>query len=76
MQSFASKSMRYFTAVALLSLALLLALPMPVGAEDGVFTSIRVYDGLDPDDTDELYRLTAEGFLQIIRDSEGFIGYY
>ncbi len=76
MQSFASKFMRYFTAVALLSLALLLAMPMPVGAEDGVFTSIRVYDGLDPDDTDELYRLTAEGFLQIIRDSEGFIGYY
>ena len=40
------------------------------------FVSIRVYDGLDPNDTGELYRRTAEGFLNIIGESEGFIGFY
>ena len=54
--------------------ALLLALPVSVGAQDAaddrVFVSIRHYGGLDPDGQDELYRLTAEGFLPIIRDSE------
>lgn len=66
--------------VALLMLALLLAMPLSAGAQDAmddhVFVSIRHYAGLDPDGQDELYRLTAEGFLPIIRESEGYIGYY
>ena len=47
-------------------------------AEDqtGVFASVRVYDGIDPDDQHEIVRLTAEGFLPIIHGSDGFVGYY
>ncbi len=79
MRRFASLSKR-ICLVAMLLLALLLALPMSVGAQDtmddSVFVSIRHYGGLDPDGQDELYRLTAEGFLPIIRESEGYIGYY
>lgn len=78
MRRFASLS-KWIFPVAML-LALLLALPMSVGAQDAmddsVFVSIRHYAGLDPDGQDELYRLTAEGFLPIIREAEGYIGYY
>ena len=41
-----------------------------------VFASVRVYDGVDPDDQDEIARLTAAGFLPIMRESAGFVGYY
>ena len=41
-----------------------------------VFASVRVYDGVDPDDQDEIGRLTGEGFLPIMRDSDGFVGYF
>ena len=40
------------------------------------FASVRVYDGIDPADQAEIVRLTAEGFLPIIRESDGFVGYY
>ena len=60
-----------------LSLAMLLAALMPVGAEDSsVFVSIRVYDGVDPADMAEGERITREGFVPIIRQSEGFLAYY
>ena len=61
---------------ALLVLALLLALPIPAGADEEVFASIRIYEGVDPADQAEIARLTAEGFLPINRESEGFVGYY
>ena len=44
--------------------------------DEGVFASIRVYDGVDPMDQDELVRIIAEGFLPIMRESDGFVGYY
>ncbi len=49
-----------------------------VGAmmDDSVFASVRVYNGIDPADQDDIARLTAEGFLPIMRGSDGFVGYY
>ncbi len=44
-------------------------------AED-VFVSIRVYDGIDPSDRDEIVRLVDPGFLTIMSESDGFVGYY
>ena len=44
--------------------------------DDGVFASVRVYDGVDPADQFEIARLTAAGFLPIMRESDGFVGYY
>ena len=43
--------------------------------DDEVYASIRVYDGIDPADQDEIVRLTAE-ILPIIRENDGFVGYY
>ncbi len=61
----------------LLSLIALLAQPLAASAhEDSVFLSIRVYDGVDPADLDELERVTVAGFLPIINASDGFIAYY
>ena len=66
--------------VALLSLALFLAVPMPLGAQDmmgdKVFISIRHYDGIDPADLAEGERITREGFVPLISASDGFIAYY
>lgn len=80
MQSLASKCKRSFTLVALLTLALLLALPIPAGAQDmmgdSVFISIRHYDGVDPANSQELERVTREGFVPLISASDGFIAYY
>ena len=42
----------------------------------GTFISVRVYEGLDPADQPEISRQTREGFLPIIRESDGFVGYY
>ena len=61
---------------ALLLLALLLALPITVGADAEVFASVRVYEGVDPADQGEIARLTAAGFLPIMRESDGFIAYF
>ena len=44
--------------------------------DERTFASIRIYEGLDPDDDNGLFRRTAEDFLDIIRDDDGFIGYY
>ena len=44
--------------------------------DDSVFVSMRVYDGVDPIYHDEIVRLADEGFLPIMRESEGFVGYY
>lgn len=41
-----------------------------------VFASVRLYDGVDPADQTEIARLAAEGFLSILRESAGFVGYY
>ena len=44
--------------------------------EASVFASVRLYDGIDPADQAEIVRLTDEGFLPLIRESDGFVGYY
>ena len=63
-----------------LSLLLLSVLPFTVFAQDmlddGVFASVRVYEGVDPADHAEIAGLTSEGFLPIMRASDGFVGYY
>ncbi len=41
-----------------------------------VFVSVRIYDGVDPSDRDEIVRLADEGFLPIMRESDGFVAYY
>ena len=77
MRSLASNCKRITVIAALLSLALLLALPMPAVASDaGVFISVRVYDGIDPADGPEIVRQTAAGFLPVQRANDGFIAYY
>lgn len=61
----------------LLCLLALLALPLTASADDDVvFASVRLYDGIDPADQSEIARLTAAGFLPIMRGSEGFVGYF
>ncbi len=60
-----------------LSIAMLLAAHLTAGAQDNsVFVSVRVYDGVDPAAQKEITRATDEGFLPIMRESEGFVGYY
>ena len=44
--------------------------------EHPIFVSIRVYDGVDASDRDEIVRLADEGFLPIMRESDGFVAYY
>ena len=81
MQSCARKCIKSLTVTLLLTLVMLMESPLTLFAdgtmdEDSVFVSIRVYYGLEPNDTGELYRRAAEGFLNIIGESEGFIGFY
>lgn len=66
---------RLVTIVLLMSLLLL---PLLAQAQDsgGAFVSIRHYDGIDPADQSEIKRIASEGFLPIIRQASGFIGYY
>ena len=45
-------------------------------SERQVFAGIRVYDGVDPADRDEIVQLVDPGFLTIMRESDGFVGYY
>ncbi|MCY3781629.1 MAG: hypothetical protein OXG78_15045, partial [Chloroflexi bacterium] len=44
--------------------------------DDSVFASVRLYDGINPADQAEIARLTIEGFLPNIRESDGFVGYF
>ena len=44
--------------------------------ETSVFASVRLYDGINPADQAEIARLTIEGFLPVIRESDGFVGYF
>ncbi len=72
----------------LLLLALLLALPAQAQDTDsddmmdeGVFVSIRLYDGIDPADMPEIRQLVyaedgRDGFLEILRAAPGYVGYY
>ena len=41
-----------------------------------VFASVRVYDGVDPADQAAISSIVEEGFLPIMRESDGFVGYY
>lgn len=74
------KLCRMIAPAALLALALLLALPIPAGAQDSmgdsVYISIRHYDGINPMDMTEIERITREGFVPSLSGSEGFLGYY
>ncbi len=44
--------------------------------DDSAFASVRLYDGVDPADQDEIARRTAAGFLPIMSGSDGFIAYF
>ena len=77
MISIAAQFKRFAVVAMLACLVASLAAPMLASAhEDKVFVSIRVYHGLESEDPDGLYRRTAEEFMEIIRETEGFIGYY
>ena len=76
-QRFVSANQKRIALVALLSFALLLALPLPADARaDSAFISIRYYDGFDPLNLPEIERITREGFVSILSGSDGFIAYY
>ena len=69
----------------MLCLIALLALPFAAAdddddmddmMEDAAFVSIRQYDGVNPDDVPRIMSVTGEGFLPIINQVEGFIGYF
>jgi hypothetical protein len=45
-------------------------------SDEGDFASLRIYDGIDPADQDEIVRLVEEGFLPIVQGSDGFVAYY
>ena len=81
MASFSPNRRRFTAQLMLVCVLILASMPFMASAqdsmdEDSVFISIRVYDGVDPADQDEILRRTSEGFLPIISASEGFIGYY
>lgn len=77
MPIFASARLKRIALVALLTLALLSALPLTADAHaDSVFISIRLYAGVDPADQAEIHRQTVAGFVPIMRGSDGFVGYY
>ncbi len=47
---------------------------MPEAAR--VFASVRHYDGVDPADHEALTQAIRDGFLNIMRESAGFVGYF
>ncbi|MCY3832246.1 MAG: hypothetical protein OXG85_04465 [Chloroflexi bacterium] len=68
---------RLATCLLVFSLLALLALPLAASAhEESVFASIRLYDGIEPTDLAEADRITRQGFLPLISESDGFIAYY
>ena len=65
--------------------ALLLTLPLFVQAQDtmdgdSVFVSVRLYEGIEPSAMNQVRVLPFEeggdGFLNIIKDAPGYVGYY
>ncbi len=78
MNGFAGKYKRSAALWLLLGAVLIFALPLTAGAEDmgDVFVSVRHYEGLDPANHEAIAHRVAEGFLPIMRASEGFVGYY
>jgi len=65
----------------LMAFMLLLSLPMTAQAQDmmeaeNAFASVRRYEDLDPADMDELNQHVIEGFLPLIRETPGYLGYY
>lgn len=72
---------KYTKAALLMAFMLLLSLPMAVQAQDmmeaeSTFASVRRYEGIDPADIDDLNQYVIEGFLPLIRETPGYIGYY
>ena len=49
---------------------------MNEGEVGSLFASVRIYDGFDSQDRDAFVTLVEDGFLPIMRDSDGFFGYY
>ena len=80
MQSCAIKWKTVVTVAVLMAVTFMLAAPVAVGADDAMeesaFISIRRYDGINPANKDEIENITREGFVPILRESDGFIGYY
>ncbi len=78
MNSFAGKYKRSAALWLLLGAVLIFALPITAGAQDTgeVFVSVRHYEGVDPANHEAIDHEVAEGFLPIMRASEGFVGYY
>ncbi|MYE78511.1 MAG: hypothetical protein F4243_05860, partial [Chloroflexi bacterium] len=57
------------------ALLAVLALPLVAGADEApIFASVRIYDGIDPATQSQIAQVTAEGFLPIMRASDGFVG--
>ena len=72
---------KYTKAALLMAFMLILSLPMAVQAQDmmeaeSTFASVRRYEGIDPADIDDLNQYVIEGFLPLIRETPGYIGYY
>lgn len=81
MQYIVRKYTKAAAAALLMAFMLFLSLPMAVQAQDmmeeeSAFVSVRRYEGLDPADIDELNQYVIEGFLPLIRETPGYIGYY
>ena len=81
MPSIVRKLKRGLSIVFALIVIMLFALPFTASAddemdEDSIIISIRRYPGVDRDDMAETTRLIDEGFLPIMRMSEGFIGFF
>ena len=76
MQSNAFRAKKLVMGILVLCLASLLALPQAAADDSGVFISIRIFDGVDPEDRAEIARHSEEGFLPILQASDGFLAYY
>ena len=42
----------------------------------GLHASVRIYDGFEADELDEFVAIVEDGFLPIMRGTDGFFGYY
>ncbi len=76
MQFIIRKWKRIAAAILLVALMLSLALPIAQAQDSSTFISIRLYEGIDPADQAEIGRIADEGFLPLLREAPGFIGYY